>query len=102
MKSSNYQTYNHQALFNAKISKVDYTFTFGTDNPLDLNIESEDFLLQGYWMNLAMLRSAARSLSASSTPQMKTLYYASSLVDLLWIEWNAGINEITGTWRADR
>jgi hypothetical protein len=81
---------------------VDYTFTFATDNPLDLNIESSDFLLQGYWMNLATLRSVPRNLSASSTPQIETLYHASKLVDLLWIVWDTSTNEITGTWRSDK
>ena len=101
MNSSNHQPYDPQALFDAKVQRMDYTFTFGTDNPRDLNLDSEAYLLQGYWMNLAALRSIPRNLSATSTPQVETLYHASKLVDLLWIEWNTSINQITGTWRAD-
>lgn len=103
MNTSKHPRYNQQDLFDAKKAKVDYTFGFGTDDHLDLNIESPDYLLQGYWMNVAALRSAPRSLTAmvKATPQIETLYHASKLVDVLWIEWDTQANEITGTWRAD-
>jgi hypothetical protein len=50
------------------------------------------------------LRTAQRPLAAAidTTPQIETLYHASKLVDLLWIEWDTQANEITGTWRADK
>ncbi|WP_017462015.1 hypothetical protein [Dyella ginsengisoli] len=104
MNASKHPRYTQQALFDAKKAGVDYTFGFGTDNPLDLNIESHNFLLQGYWMNLATLRTVRRPLAAAidTTPQVETLYHASKLVDLLWIEWDTQANEITGTWRADK
>jgi hypothetical protein len=104
MNTSKHPRYTQQALFDAKKFGVDYTFGFGTNDPLDLNIEGHDFLLQGYWMNLASLCAAQRPLSAAidTTPQVETLYHASKLVDLLWIEWDTQADEITGTWRADK
>ncbi len=104
MNASKHPRYTQQALFYAKKAGVDYTFGFGTGNPLDLNIESHNFLLQGYWMNLATLRAVRRPLAAAiaATPQVETLYHASELVDLLWIEWDTQSNQITGTWRPDK
>jgi len=104
MNPSQYQRYNQQDLFDAKKAKVDYTFGFSTDNPDDLNLSSADFLAQGYWLNLDILRTAPRSLSAQMrvTPQVETLYHASKLVKLLWISWDSQANEIIGTWVAAR
>ena len=45
--------------------------------------------------------SSAKRRMPGTTPQVETLYHASKLVDLLWIEWDTQANEITGTWRAD-
>lgn len=100
MNPSKHRRYNQQDLFEAKKAKVDYTFGFGTDNPADLNIESPNFLLQGYWMNLETLRSAPRSVGSKmhATPQVETLHHASKLVKLLWISWDTQANEIIGTW----
>lgn len=102
MNQIKHMEFSKPALHEAKERGVDYTFSFGTSDHLALNLESSEYLADGYSVNLTVLKATWRSLyaEASCTPQFRVLYEVASEVDSLWIQLDPRSREIIGRWRA--